>query len=35
MNLKLNNLGFICFLSLIGFVGVFDSEARFTISFFS
>ncbi len=35
MNLKLNYLGFIGFLFLIGFVGIFDSEARFTLSFFA
>jgi hypothetical protein len=35
MNLKLNYLGFIGFLFLIGFVGVFDSESRFTLSFFA
>lgn len=35
MKLRLNYLGFFGFLFLIGFIGVFDSESRFTLSFFA
>ena len=35
MRLKLNYLGFIGFLFLIGFVGLFDHEARFALPFFA
>ncbi len=35
MKKRLNYLGFFGFLFLIGFIGIFDSESRFTLSFFA